>query len=99
MCLLMYCTFDAISYQGEFLIRPLLIRYSLHNELFAVSKSRLHDVLGNQLYGAIPMVERKIRFNCNSAEGSNLRNFYCSVVDYLQRFTFAFKMQKTCLDN
>lgn len=67
--------FDAISYQGEILIRPLLIRCLLHNGLFAVSKSCLHDVLGNQLYSAIPMVERKIHFNWNSAEGSNLRNF------------------------
>lgn len=95
----MYCAFDAISYQGEFLTRPLLIRYSLHKELFAISKSHLHDVLGNQLYGAIPMVERKIHFNCNTVEGSNLRNFYYSVVDYLQSFRFAFKMEKTCLDN
>lgn len=55
----MYCTFDAISYQGEILKWPLLIRCILHNGLFAVSKSRLHDVLGNQLYSAIPRAQKK----------------------------------------
>lgn len=72
----MYCMFDVISYKGEILIRPLLIRCILHNGLFAVSKSHLPDVLGNQLCSAILMVERKIHFNRKSVEDSNLKNFY-----------------------
>lgn len=70
---LVYVTIDVLYIWREVLIWPLLIRYILHNGLFAVSKSCLHDVLGNQLYSAIPMVKKKIHFNWNSAEGLNLR--------------------------